>query len=110
MPDIHIERSHTLGLPAARETARNWLQQAERDYGMECAYTEGDTVDVAQFTRAGIDGSVEVSAEHFKLHATLGFLYGSFSGQIEQRLQENLDAMLGARDPEDGAYNDKDWA
>ncbi|MEJ7685880.1 MAG: polyhydroxyalkanoic acid system family protein [Variovorax sp.] len=109
MPDIHIERKHTLGIAAARDVARQWMQQAEQEYGMECAYVEGTTCDVAQFTRAGIDGSVEVSADTFKLHATLGFLYGSFSEQIEQRLEQNLDALLGTSAPAGDAYNDKDW-
>jgi hypothetical protein len=42
VPDIHIERNHTLGLPAAREVARKWMQRAEQDYGMECSYAEGE--------------------------------------------------------------------
>lgn len=112
MPDIHIERSHTLGIAAAREVARQWMQQVEQDYGLECSYAEGETCDIAQFTRPGIDGNVEVSADTFKLHATLGFLYGSFSEQIEQRLKQNLDTLLGTSQAEaedDDAYNDKDW-
>ncbi|MDM0077399.1 polyhydroxyalkanoic acid system family protein [Variovorax sp. J2P1-59] len=110
MSEIHIERNHGLGLAAAREVARQWMQQAEQDYGMECTYAEGEVCDVAQFNRAGIDGSVEVSADTFTLNATLGFLYGSFSEQIEQRLLQSLDALLGAKAPaDDDAYNDKDW-
>jgi putative polyhydroxyalkanoate system protein len=110
--DIHIERNHDLGLPAAREVARQWMQRVEQDYGLECAYAEGETSDVAQFTRGGIDGTVEVSAGTFTLNATLGFLYASFSEQIEQRLLQNLDALLGTRTSaeDDDAYNDKDWS
>ena len=110
MSDIHIERNHNLGLAAAREVARQWMQRVEEDYGIECTYAEGGTCDVAQFNRAGIDGSVEVSAVTFTLDATLGFPYGSFSEQIEQRLQKSLDALLGAKTPaDDDVYNDKDW-
>ena len=110
MPDIHIERNHTLGLPAAREVARRWVQQAEQDYGLECSYAEGERGDVAKFARAGIDGNVEVTADSLTLTATLGFLFASFSEQIEQRLNQSLDKLLGARDDaDDGAYNDKDW-
>lgn len=109
--NIHIERNHTLGLAAARAIARQWMQQVEQDYGMECSYAEGVSCDVAQFTRAGIDGNVEVSADTFTLNATLGFLYASFGEQIEERLRQNLDALLGgAKAPaDDDAYNDKDW-
>ncbi len=41
--------------------------------------------------------------------ATLGFLYASFSEQIEQRLQRNLDRLLGEGEPADDAYNDDAW-
>jgi putative polyhydroxyalkanoate system protein len=109
VPDIHIERSHTLGIAAAREVARQWVQQVEQDYGLDCTYTEGEACDIAQFTRAGIDGSVEVTGDAFKLEATLGFLYASFKEQIEQRLQRNLDRLLGEGEPPDEAYNDDAW-
>ncbi|RST54294.1 polyhydroxyalkanoic acid system family protein [Variovorax sp. MHTC-1] len=109
MPDIHIERSHTLGIEAARAVARQWMKKVERDYGLACSYEEGARRDVAQFTRPGIDGSVEVTADSFRLRATLGLLYASFSDQIEQRLQRNLDELLGASEADDDAYNDKDW-
>lgn len=95
MPDIHIERNHTLGLPGAREAARQWVQQAESEFGLECTYTEGAQADTAQFTRAGIDGSLEVTASTFTLDATLGFLFSSFSEVIEQKISRNLDEALG---------------
>ncbi len=109
MPDIHIERNHTLGLPAAREVARHWMQRVEQDYGLECSYAEGEARDVAQFARTGIDGSVEVSADNFSLRATLAFPYGNFSEQIEQRLLKNLDDLLGTGAQDDDAYNYKEW-
>lgn len=96
MPDIHIERNHALGIAGAREVARRWMQQVEQDYGLECTYTEGETHDVAQFSRAGIDGTVEVTADTLTLEATLGFLFSSFSDQIEQKIAKNLDALLDA--------------
>jgi putative polyhydroxyalkanoate system protein len=110
VPDIQIERSHTLGIEAARAVARQWMQKVERDYGLAYSYDEGERRDVAQFTRPGIDGSVEVTADSLTLRATLGLLYASFSAQIEQRLQRNLDELLGAGEADDGAYNnDKNW-
>ena len=96
MPDIHIERRHRLGIAGAREVARQWVQQAEQDFGLACTYTEGKTCDLAQFTRAGIDGTLEVTADTFTLEATLGFLFSSFSEQIEQKITRNLDALLDA--------------
>ena len=111
MPDIHIERQHTLGLARAREVAHEWVVHAEREYGLECVYAEGDACDVARFTRTGVDGDMEVRADSFRLRVALGFLYGNFSEEIEKRLQQNLDGLLGTGTPvedEDG-YNDKDW-
>lgn len=112
MPDIHIERSHQLGIDAARAIARKWVRQVEQEYGLECSYEEGPTRDLGRFSRAGIDGSVEVSGDSFRLQATLAGLFASFSGQIEQRLRQKLDDLLGRRkddDEDDDAYNDKDW-
>ena len=94
MPDIHIERNHTLGIARARVVARKWIQQAEQEFGLECVYTQGESCDTATFTRAGIDGTVEVTDTTFKLEATLGFLFSSFSEMIEQKITRNLDAML----------------
>ncbi|CAN7172285.1 polyhydroxyalkanoic acid system family protein [Variovorax paradoxus] len=96
MPDIHIERNHALGIAGAREVARQWIEQVGQDYGLECTYTEGEACDVAQFSRAGIDGTVEVTADTLTLEATLGFLFSSFSDQIEQKISRKLDALLQA--------------
>ncbi|GAA4337458.1 hypothetical protein GCM10023165_15480 [Variovorax defluvii] len=110
MPDIQIERRHELGLKAARDIARRWVRQVEEDYGLSCSYQEGETQDLGLFSRAGVEGRVEVSADRFRLHATLGGLFGGFSEQLEQRLRKKLDELLGgAGDEEDDAYNDKDW-
>ena len=95
MSDIHIERNHTLGIERAREVARQWLDQAERDYGMECRYSEGWECDVAQFARPGAEGTLRVTADAFTLDMTLGFLMNAFSSQIEEKVTRNLDELLG---------------
>ena len=109
MPDIHIERNHTLGIEAAREAAHQWIEQARDEYGMECSYVEGASCDTAKFSRAGMDGTLEVTADSFLLEANLGFLFASFSDQIERKISQNLDKLLGtdASEPkydDDGAY------
>jgi len=101
VPDIHIERQHTLGIARARRVARQWIRQAEQEFGLECVYIEGEARDTARFSRAGIDGTVEVTADSFTLDANLGFLFASFGGVIEQKIARNLDALLGA--PEGGS-------
>lgn len=99
MPDIHIERIHTLGLTRAREVAHQWVAQATRDYGLVCQYDTGETVDRVEFTGAGVGGTVEVTADTFALHAQLGFLFGSFSEMIEQKVARNLDELLANETP-----------
>jgi len=94
VPDIHIERQHSLGLSEARTIARQWMRRTEESYGLAWSYDEGEAGDVARFTRAGIDGAMEVGADRLALRATLGAFYGSFAGLIEERLRRKLDELL----------------
>ena len=61
---------------------------------MECTVIEGETSDVVEFSRAGVDGRLIVEADAFDLSARLGFLLGVFRGRIEAEIEENLDAVL----------------
>jgi putative polyhydroxyalkanoate system protein len=94
MPDIKISRQHTLGLAQARKVAYKWAQDCEKKLDMECTYEEGKAQDVVQFTRSGVDGTLNVTATGFELHAKLGFLLGAFKGKIESEIEKNLDALL----------------
>ena len=96
MADIHIHRSHKFGLAWARKTAWKWAEHAEQKLGMECTVIEGADSDVVEFTRAGVDGSLIVSADAFELKAKLGFLIGAFRHRIESEIEEHLDALLAA--------------
>ena len=94
MADIHIHRTHRLGLAKARETAWQWAEAAEEKFGMECTVIEGKTSDVVEFTRAGVDGRLVVDADSFDLTARLGLLLGAFRSRIEAEIEENVDAVL----------------
>jgi len=94
MPDIHIHRSHTLGLPKARKVALKWAEDVEKKFDMECTILEGKTSDTVEFTRSGVNGTLVVAADHFDLNAKLGFLLGAFSRTIESEIERNLDALL----------------
>lgn len=37
MPDIHIKREHSWGLPEARKLAFQWAEAAEEKFEMECS-------------------------------------------------------------------------
>ena len=97
MPDIQIKREHALGLAEARKIAFKWAEMAEEKFDMECTYEEGKTQDLVSFTRSGVDGTLEVTKDHFSLHAKLGFLLGAFKGKIESEIVKNLDDLLAKK-------------
>ena len=99
MPDIHISRQHTLGLPQARKLAFKWAETAEEKLDMECTYEEGKTSDVVCFTRAGVHGELKVTKDAFVLDAKLGLLLGMFRERIETEIVKNLDLLLAQKDP-----------
>jgi putative polyhydroxyalkanoate system protein len=94
MADIHIHRSHGLGLAKARKTAWKWAETVEEKFGMECTVIEGRDSDVVEFTRAGVDGRLLVTGDAFELDAKLGFLLGAFRGRIETEIEGYLDELL----------------
>ena len=96
MADIHIHRGHALGLAKARKMAWQWAETVEKKFDMECTVIEGDDSDIVEFRRAGVDGRLVVTADHFDLEARLGFLLGAFSGRIETEIEGKLDALLAA--------------
>ena len=96
MADIHIHRTHRLGLAKARKTAWQWAEAAERKFAMECTVIEGKTGDVVEFKRSGVEGQLVVAADSFELSARLGLLLGAFRGRIEAGIEENLDEVLAA--------------
>ena len=94
MPDIHIHRTHALGLAKARKVALKWAEDVEKNFDMECTILEGETSDTVEFTRSGVKGELIVAPDHFQLDAKLGFLLGAFSKTIEGEIEKNLDALL----------------
>ena len=95
MPEMNIERTHTLGLAGARAVAQRWREQAEQEWGMACELETGDTEDHMRFERSGVSGELTVTENRFDLQIKLGFLLGAYSGKIEEKIQANLDALLG---------------
>jgi putative polyhydroxyalkanoate system protein len=99
MPDIHIEREHTLGMAKARELAFKWAQQAEQRLEMDCVYEEGKSADLITFSRSGVNGELRVTKDRFALDARLGFVLGAFKSRIESEISKNLDLLLKEEDP-----------
>ena len=95
MPELKIEREHTLGLAEARLVAQRWREQAEQDWGMACESVPGEDADLLRFSRSGVSGELVVNARRFDLSLKLGFLLGAYSARIEEKIQKNLDDLLG---------------
>lgn len=94
MADIHLERTHDLGMPEARQIAFKWAEHVEAQFDMQCTYEEGKTKDKVGFKRSGVDGILVVTKASFVLDAKLGFLLGAFKDKIEAEISKNLDALL----------------
>ena len=99
MPDIHIQRDHSLGLPQARKLAFRWAELAEEKFDMACSYEEGKSSDLVSFSRSGVNGELKVTADGFELDARLGFLLGVFKEKIETEIVRNLDELLAHEEP-----------
>jgi putative polyhydroxyalkanoate system protein len=99
VPDIHITREHSLGLPEARKLAFKWAEAAEEKFDMECTYEEGKSSDLVSFTRSGVNGELKVTKDRFQLDARLGFLLGAFKDRIEGEIVKNLDLLLAQKHP-----------
>jgi putative polyhydroxyalkanoate system protein len=97
MANLHIVREHHLGHAAARKIAYAWAEKVETEFGMECTYEEGKTEDTVNFTRSGVQGTLQVSKARFMLDATLGFLLGTFKDKIEAEIVKNLDTLLAPK-------------
>ncbi|WP_416546715.1 polyhydroxyalkanoic acid system family protein [Limnohabitans sp. DCL3] len=95
MPELKIEREHTLGMDGARMLAQRWREQAEQDWGMTCTSEPGETADRMRFERSGVSGALTVTDVRFDLHIKLGFLLGAYSGKIAEKINANLDELLG---------------
>ena len=95
MSDIHIQRSHSLGLPEAREIARVWAVRAEEKFDVACTYDEGVEQDVLHFSRSGVDGSLLITSASFDFDVKLGLLMGVFKDQIAQKIHAQFDELLG---------------
>lgn len=94
MPEVKIERQHTLGLKAARAAAARWVKEAESEWGMQCRTEKGAKQDAIYFERSGANGCLTVSGERFDLQLKLGFMLGPLAGHIEQQIRKSLDELL----------------
>lgn len=94
MSDITYSRAHTLGLPKARELAKQWSTQAEQELGLHCQYQESAERDTVVFERAGVTGTIVVTDASLDLDVKLGLMMKPFKGMIESEVAKNLNRMI----------------
>jgi putative polyhydroxyalkanoate system protein len=100
MAQILIEREHPMGLERARLTAAQWVTQARETFDLNCEVITGSESDEVRFSRAGLSGTLEVSGQHFRLQAQLGFLLSAFKDRIESEIRKNLDELIASQSPQ----------
>ncbi|MEO4047115.1 polyhydroxyalkanoic acid system family protein [Pseudomonas sp. CAU 1711] len=92
MSRITVERSHNLGLAAAREKAEALAERLAREYDVKYRWS-GDTL---EFKRSGADGRIAVAADSVRVELKLGLLLSALGGTIRREIEETLDKHLQA--------------
>ena len=90
MARISVERTHSLGLEAAREKARPLVEKLASQYGLTPTWA-GDTV---KLKRSGVNGTLLISDNNVKVDVELGLLMSAMSGTIKSEIEKALDKAL----------------
>ncbi len=99
MSEIHIVRSHQLGLEVARAEVERIAQRVQEEHGASYAW-DGD---ILSFKRSGVSGWIEVQPDSINLKVKLGLLLTAIKGQLEARLAAKIDdALARYQTPESG--------
>ncbi len=86
MSKIDIRHAHALPKAKARkaieEVARTLAEKFDMAYGWDG--------DILNFSRSGVDGSIELAPKELHVHAKLGFLTAMFKDPIEGEIKRVL--------------------
>lgn len=94
MSKVRIYREHQLGLEKAREIAKKWQADGEKDLNLKCNYQENSDKDVLLFKRSGVSGDLVVTDSAFELNAKLGFMVAPFKDKLVAAANKSLDKLL----------------
>ncbi|HRX71979.1 MAG: polyhydroxyalkanoic acid system family protein [Candidatus Competibacteraceae bacterium] len=92
MSHIVMHRDHPLTLDQAREAAETIAAQLADRYAISHHWQD----DSLYFERSGISGQIDLEPGAIRISIRLGFLLAPFKHQLEQQIQQELDAMFGA--------------
>lgn len=94
MSDIKMQHAHTLGLDKARELAKEWVNGAAKQLGLNCQHVEGAEQDTITFERMGINGLMTVTGTSFDLNIKIGMVMAAFKPIIEAEINKNLTRII----------------
>lgn len=90
MSDIYIEQTHNFDFVTARTQAKQWLDDARKEFGFDATYQEGANQDVVAIKKSGVDGRAVLTADKVVFEANLGFIAKPFKGMISDGIQDGL--------------------
>lgn len=94
MSDLRIEKNHNFDFATARVKAKEWLEEAKREFDFEATYQEGVDTDTVSITKSGVNGRAILDSEKVVFEADLNFLAKPFKGVISSGIQEGLDKFF----------------
>lgn len=90
MATINLQRQHTLGKQAARNSAEAIAQQLKNE--LQASYTwKGDHL---EFSCPGASGCIRVSDSKVEVEVDLSFLLRPLKGKIEREIEQQLQKLL----------------
>ena len=91
MANIHIERTHNLGLESARTQVEKLAEGLEDQLQIDYEWDGNRLV----FKRFGASGTIEVGADRVELDIELGMALALLKDTIEENINSRLDEVLG---------------
>ncbi|MEO6155678.1 MAG: polyhydroxyalkanoic acid system family protein [Thermomonas sp.] len=87
MSRIDIAHAHSMTKAKARKAIDEVASKLAERFQMVCVW-DGD---VLTFSRAGVDGQIELLPKELRVHAKLGFLAAMFKDSIQTEIMKVLD-------------------
>lgn len=91
MSTIDIRHAHSLSDDAARDAISGVAKKLEERFEVSTRW-EDQTL---HFTRAGVEGGIELLPGAVRVKAELGFLLSAMKGMVESEIQRVLTEKLG---------------
>ena len=91
MPDIRIERHHTLGKESAKRSVDGIARQIKAQLNANCDWYGDEMV----IRSSGADGRIKVSENLIVIEVNLGLLLSPMTSTIEREITRQLDTRVG---------------